>query len=201
MYDFIEVFHDIVARPIKAWFCDYCEVHHPSEFSQESGQLIYRRLINQLLDKSSIELRIAEAGTDIGRMVQATPNEMGDLVNEALDRQLPDHDQISHAVSTFRHRDGTVEQRRSAIVTLAGIMEQRRQLLKDELLSGDENALFQIANKFNLRHKSEDQRDDYDPEFLDWIFYWYLATINLTNRLLAKRGELESLVASVPSSE
>jgi len=26
----------------------------------------------------------------------------------------------------------------------------------------------------------------YDPVFLDWVFWWYLATIELTDRLLRR---------------
>lgn len=198
LFDFIEVFHDLAARPTKAWFCRHCHDHHPLKFSHESGRAIYRALVNRLLDKSSIELRIAESGEDAGRMVRTTPDEMGELVNDALGAQSPDHDEIAHAIATFRHRGGTAEQRRSAVVSLAGILEKRRQLLKDELLSGDEKALFQIANQFSLRHRDSGQRDDYDPEFLDWIFYWYLATINLTDRLLAKRDGRRTATAITP---
>lgn len=31
------------------------------------------------------------------------------------------------------------------------------------------------------------QRSAYDPVFLDWIFWWYLATIELTDRLLYRQ--------------
>ncbi len=198
LFDFIEVFHDLAARPTKAWYCHYCDELHPQEFSAESGQPLYRALVNRLLDKGTIDLRIAESGEDFGRMVQSAPEEMEELVNEALGGQSPDQDEIRHAVATFRHRDGTVEQRRLAIVALARIMEKRRRLLKDELLKGDEKALFQIANQFNLRHKTSSQRDDYDPEFLNWIFYWYLATITLTDRLLAKGAGQEPTAGISP---
>ena len=76
--------------------------------------------------------------------------------------------------------------KRSAIVTLAGVLEDRRELLKAELLREDEGALFRIANEFGLRHNRADQRGDFDPVFLDWVFWWYLATIELTDRLLAR---------------
>lgn len=44
--------------------------------------------------------------------------------------------------------------------------------------------LFRIANEFDLRHRNDGQRADYDEAFLTWIFYWYLTTIQLTDRLL-----------------
>jgi hypothetical protein len=34
---------------------------------------------------------------------------------------------------------------------------------------------------------SDRQRGDYDPVFLDWVFWWYLATVELTDRLLARQ--------------
>lgn len=71
---------------------------------------------------------------------------------------------------------------------LAGILEQRRALIKNTTLltKKDENALFDIANNFALRHQDMNQQRDYDPAFLDWIFWWYLATIALTNSIIER---------------
>ncbi|SEG85203.1 hypothetical protein SAMN05216223_1236 [Actinacidiphila yanglinensis] len=80
-----------------------------------------------------------------------------------------------------------MESKRSAIVTLAGILEERRALLKDKISKPDEGALFEIANRYDLRHRKAGQRGEYDEVFLDWIFWWYLATVELTNRLVASR--------------
>lgn len=76
---------------------------------------------------------------------------------------------------------------RSAIVALHLVLEERRKLLKESLLRKDEAALFQIANEFDLRHGRE-QQSDYDPMFLDWVFWWYLATVELTDRLLTRQA-------------
>lgn len=80
---------------------------------------------------------------------------------------------VQHAIAMFRKRGATAEDKRSALITLAGILEERRQLIKVDLGSADEGALFQIANKFAIRHQNVRQRGDYDPAFLDWIFWWY----------------------------
>ncbi len=66
------------------------------------------------------------------------------------------------------------------------MLEERRSLIKAELLSKDEGALFTIANSFSIRHQSESQRSDYGPVFLDWLVWWYLATIDLTDHLAAR---------------
>lgn len=47
--------------------------------------------------------------------------------------------------------------------------------------------LSEIANRYDLRHRKADQRGDYDEAFLDWIFSWYLGTVELTNRIVASR--------------
>ena len=46
----------------------------------------------------------------------------------------------------------------------------------------------QIANQLNLRPAKADQRPDYCLAYLDWLFWWYLATVELTDRLLARQA-------------
>ncbi|CAM5607076.1 putative protein OS=Streptomyces aurantiogriseus OX=66870 GN=GCM10010251_26830 PE=4 SV=1 [Streptomyces aurantiogriseus] len=79
----------------------------------------------------------------------------------------------------------SAESKRSAIATLAGILEERRALIKEQVGESDEGALFEIADRYDLRHRRADQRGDYDEAFLYWIFWWYLATVELTNRARA----------------
>lgn len=51
----------------------------------------------------------------------------------------------------------TEHDKRSAVATLAGVLEERRKLVQSNLRKG-ENALFQIANEFALRHRNESHR-------------------------------------------
>jgi len=186
--DFIEVFHDLAARPTSGRFHPFSGCGwHPTKFSRHSGQALYRWRVNRLLDDSQLELRLAEQGEDVGRMVRSMPGELETLQDEAL-QLTNDADEIAHAVAQFRHRAASRAEKRSAVVDLAGVLEKRRPLINSEFLSGDENALFQIANNFDLRHRRANQKDDYADEYLDWIFYWYLATIQLTDRLSVRGG-------------
>jgi len=108
-----------------------------------------------------------------------------DLVTQTLRTPAPGvQERVSHAVALFRGRTATVHDKRSAVLTLAGILEERRELIGTRIGSRDEDALFQIANKFAIRHQRSDQQGDYAPVFLDWIFWCYLATVELTDRLL-----------------
>jgi hypothetical protein len=104
--------------------------------------------------------------------------------------------QVAHAIALFRKRDATEQDERSAILALAQVLEERRQLLKTSLFSDDEGALFIIANRFDLRHSNERQHTDYDPAFREWAFWWYLATVELTDRLLARQSEQAAAAAT-----
>jgi hypothetical protein len=171
-----------------------CGWHH-SSFSLETGQVVYRWRVNQVLDRSDLGLRLADEGEDAGRLVAATDPARSELVAAMAKRSdTATGDLVRHAIALYRGRDASEHHKRSATVTLAGVLEERRSLLKAELVSKDEGALFQIANQFAIRHRRDDQRPDYDPAFLDWVFWWYLATIELTDRIL-ERQQLRTLEA------
>jgi hypothetical protein len=91
------------------------------------------------------------------------------------------------------------------VITLAGVLEERRELIKAELGRKDEGALFTLANEFAVRHQRRGQQGDYDPAFLNWMVWWYLGTIEVTNQQdpgspgRSKRlGKLCSKTASAP---
>jgi hypothetical protein len=160
-----------------------------SSFATGPARRLYRWRVNRLLAASDLGLRLAEGGEDLGRLVRAEPTGLEDLPERAVEAATPETvDRVRHAIALFRSRTATVEERRSAVITLAGILEERRDLLKAELLSKDEGALFQIANGFAVRHQRADQRADYDSAFLDWFFWWYLGTVGLTDQLLARQA-------------
>jgi hypothetical protein len=180
--------HDLAARPTSGYYHGYSNCGwHPVRFSRRSGQRLYRWRMNILLDTTTLGLRLAESGEDIGRVVRITSADLAQLVDEVVAGADDSADTVAHAVALFRARTGTRQSRRSAVVELAGVLERRRDLLKQQLPAKDEAALFEIANKFDLRHRGDAQRADYGDELLDWIFYWYLATVQLTDRILARR--------------
>jgi hypothetical protein len=190
-YGLIEVVHDLVARPRHRdqHDGDGCSGHY-SNFAQTPAQVLYRWEVDQLLDRYAVGMRLAAGGEDQGRLVHPAGDDRDELVHRVLDGAADTRDERAHAVSLFRARTAGVPEKRSAIVTLAGLLEQRRKgVLEAELTKGDSGALFDIANNFDLRHRRADQRTDYDPAFLDWIFWWYLATIELTDQLLTRRDE------------
>jgi hypothetical protein len=197
-YDVIEALHDLVARPRRrSWDEDYYDDWIYWDFARAPGQTLYRWRVNQLLSRSEVPLRLAESGSDIGRVVTAPGDARDELVQQVL--QSPDpkvRDLVDHAVAQFRARGATVLAKREATKVLADVLERRRDLLKRELFSKDESDLFNIANRFEIRHLDQQQKGDYDPVFLDWAFWWFLATIELTDRLLARQNAAVSAATS-----
>lgn len=187
--DVVEALDEVVARPRQRCWHGFHDGWDYSDYSRPAGQAVYRWRINTLLERSEVPLRLAETGSDAGLLVASAGDARNELVERVL--QTPDRavrDLVAHAVSGFRSRDATTLDKRGATKHLADILELRRGLLKRELLAKDEDDLFQIANRFQIRHLSEQQKGDYNPAFLDWIFWWYLGTIELTNKLLERQG-------------
>jgi hypothetical protein len=171
-YRLIEVFHDLVARPRSRWRHEFndCGLHF-EDFDTDAGRRVYRAPVNRLLAENAVQLRLANTGEDAGRLVHVVDEARADLVERALDTP-----------------DAEVAGRVEHAITLAGILEERRALIRTEIGRKDEGALFGLANEFAIRHQRRGQQGDYDPAFLDWIVWWYLATIALTDRLLARQA-------------
>jgi hypothetical protein len=159
-----------------------------SGFATETGRLVYRYRVNAALAGAHVLLRLADYGEDVGRLVHTVGDDRVELVTRVLASPQPEEARVvAHALALFRSRTASVDEKRSAIVALARVLEDRRALLRAELFRADEGALFRIANEFDLRHSRAGQQGDYDPVFLDWVFWWYLATIELTDRLIARQ--------------
>jgi hypothetical protein len=191
--DYIEVLHDLAARPTTEWFHSYGGCGwHPTRYDRASGQALYRWRINQVLDASTLHLRLANEGEDTGRVVRVLSDSLDDLVIDLADITATNDPTVPHAISIFRRHGATREDRRAAVRELADVLEAHRPLLKQELMSKDEAALFHIANQFEIRHRNTTQQNDYSDEYLDWIFHWYLATVDLIRRLVGSTGSVTS---------
>jgi hypothetical protein len=194
LYSLVEAVGDLMARPRQRHWHDFngCGWHFAA-FSATTGQLLYRSAVNDLLAQAGAGLRLADEGEDTGRLARVADDERDELVYRVV--ATPDaRDQAAtqHAVAMFRSRAASREEKRSAVLALARVLEDRRQLIEERLGKKDEGALFRIANEFDLRHRGvsgrgREQHADYDDAFLDWVFWWYLATVELTDRLLARQ--------------
>lgn len=191
-FDVLELLHDLAARPLQRSLHSYgeCGWHH-SSFDIGSGRVVYRWRMNKILERSGIGLRLADDGDDAGRLVTVTSDTRMMLVRAAEHRQSNEaDDQVRHALALFRARGADRHQKRSAVAALALVLEERRHgVLVDALASTDRGKLFEIANGFHIRHQDAKQQRDYDDFYLDWIFWLYLSTVELTNRIIDTQAD------------
>lgn len=190
-YGLVEVFHDLVARPRSRRRHEFndCGLHF-EDFDTDAGRRVYRALVNRLLTESAVELRLAETGEDEGRLVRVVDDARSALVAQTLAAPSSDGgDRVQHAIALFRRRGADAEDKRLAASALFGVLEERLASVKaaPQITSKDESDLFTIANNLALRHQDVKQKRSYDPIFLDWIFWWFLSTIEITNQVLARR--------------
>ena len=190
-FDVLEALDGLVVMPRRRDRHGYASCNwHYGDFSRQLGQRVYRFEVNQILTFADVPYRLAESGEDAGTIVTTGGDDLAPLLEWGAAQQGIEAGEVCHSVSLFRSRGATPEEKRSAVVSLARVLEQHRRLLKTELRR-DEADLFNIANNFDIRHSRDGQQGDYDPVFLDWVFWWYLATIELLNRLLERQGSAD----------
>ncbi|MGP5557675.1 hypothetical protein ACTXN7_05565 [Corynebacterium flavescens] len=194
LFNTLEFLDSKVSAPTQREPHDFGEFHWDySRFNRRRGKAVFRWEVNRLLAKSTLSFEMATNGENEGRIVESTSDEMTPLVEKVLveTNDSGNTERIKQAIAEFQRREHGTASKRSACTGLASVLESKRVLLKDSLFSKDEGALFHIANSFGIRHHEQNQHDDYDPAFLDWVFWWYMATIDLTNRLLARQEEAQ----------
>lgn len=192
LFDVIEFVYDCVSKPIKtqgAYHSFSSCGWHFTNFDRATGQQEYRDQVNALLAAYGDGYELNEDGEILYR------GESG--LNGLLEAKLPRYDptnvenRVNAAVHKYRARASTWEDRREAVRDLAEVLEYIRADLKSVLSKRDEGDLFEIANNFGIRHHDKTQKTDYDPAWLSWIFYHYLATIHLALRLISERRDVE----------
>jgi hypothetical protein len=187
LFDVVEVMHDLVSKGTNGRYHDYagCGMHY-SEFNRTAGQEEFRQEMNAVLRFNDPPYEM----DGLGQIIERAPEEFRRL----LDAPVPpgtEHDlitsRIDAAVTRFRSRGATVDDRRHAVRDLADVLEALRPDIKQSMLPADEGALFNIANNFAIRHNNRQQRGDYDRvTWLRWAFYVYLATIHAVLRIRHK---------------
>ena len=182
----LEFLYDHAAKPTSSRYHEYfsCGIHVQTA-DEAAGKELLRNSINRYLP---------EYGS--GFEMQAN-GEIWSVAPTGLERRQPlttGRDEIdtrvTHSIKTFRRHGATEEDKRDAIRNLADILEHLRNEGGTGLPKGDEDRLFEIANKFGIRHHSTKQRTEYDTNiWLDWIYYSFLNAISLVSELLDRQTQ------------
>jgi hypothetical protein len=186
LFDVIELLHDCASKGVDGRYHSYlqCGMHFET-FDQEPGRNDFRVAVNEILrnyDKGYVLTargEIVAIGPKGLRDLESAPRPPGDPTNV--------QQRVDAAIDKFRRRGSTSSDRRDAIRDLADILEFLRPQAKAVLTQQDESDLFNIANNFGIRHHNQRQKLQYDePIWQSWMFYFFLATIHATTRLIEK---------------
>jgi len=166
-------------------------------FDKKAGQAAFRKQLNPdlALFDPPMELTVS------GQLVEKAPDELGPLLDDPIPEDLPAplKDPLDHAIAQYRRRGSSVGEKRSALKHLADVLEPLRKEIDEHILPKDESDLFQIANRFYIRHNDRDQKRTYDTDvWLDWMFYVYVATARALVSVLDKQTLTESVYGPEP---
>ena len=137
--------------------------------------------------------------SETGDVLSLVPEGLESLFDADINH--PDKNNVGKRVLAakllFRMRDkeaGSFQNRKNAVRELADVLEFLIKKSQEKILhKEDERDLFEIANRFGIRHHNIDQKTDYDKDvFLSWIFYYYLASIHACVHLLKRKGVFQS---------
>lgn len=186
IFDIIEFLFDNISKPLEGFYHDYSDCGwHYQTFNTQLGREEYRREVNGILQDYKEGYVLSEDGEILALAEKGLEN--------LFNANLPTHDpvnveaRVNAATLKFRRYKSSIDERRDAVRDLADVLEFLRPKLKTVITKSDENDLFNIANNFGIRHHNETQKTDYEKSiWLSWIFYYYLATIHATLRLMKK---------------
>lgn len=187
VFDLIEFLYDHVSKPVRGRYHSFaaCGWHYET-FDKSAGQMEFREAVNEFLRDYQGGWELSENGEILA------------LADPGLDNlfqvPLPHPDEknvtgrVQAAVRKFRRHKSSIEERRDAVRDLADVLEFLRPQAKAVLAKKDESDLFELANRFGIRHHDQHQKTDYDQSiWLSWMFYYYLATIHAVVRLIERQ--------------
>ena len=178
LFTVIEFLFDYVSEPINKSYHSWNNCGwHCSQFDKNKGQKVYRMKINELLKdyKQGYEL------SNEGIINELAPTGLETIFDEIV--QTGDADNIDsrmkNAIAKYRKYGATIDDKKDAVRTLADVLEFLRKE-GDKLPSKDDEDLFRIINRFDIRHHNRSQQSEYDKDvWYDWFFYTFLASISV----------------------
>jgi len=187
VFDMIEFFYDYIAKPVDTniheW--DGCGLHVLTA-EKESGRKEWIETWNPILARLKPSFRLTNEGK-----VEFLPKSEG--LKKLVDEQTPHKDpenidsKVKRACNLFLSHNSTIEDKKESLRLLADVLEYLEKDIQKYLSNQDESNIFHIANRFGIRHHNENQQTQYNQEdYYPWIFYAYLATIDLIARLKSK---------------
>lgn len=190
VFDVLEFLYDHVSQPGELTrmtsetgfnYDDY------DSYDDEAGKEEFRNTANMFLADYRKGFELTKDGTILALG--------GDGLQYILDAEIVPYDEknvdskVRNAIVKWRNRHLSQAGKKEAIRELADVFEWLKKTKKlDTVLDRkDESAIFDIANKFAIRHHNPDQKSSYDFSiWYSWMFHFYLATYHAAVRSLIK---------------
>ncbi len=191
IFDVLEFLYDRTSKPGEmvnltsesGWnYYDY------EDYDDETGKKEFREKANMILAEYKTGFELTKEGKILAKGTEG--------LQTIFDAEIVPYDEINvdnkvrNAITKWRNRHLSLEERREAIRELADVFEWLKNTkdLGSVLNNKDESALFDIANNFGIRHHNLNQKTNYDQSiWYSWIFHFYLATYHAVIRLLIKK--------------
>lgn len=160
------------------------------DYDQKNAQIKFRDEINPVLNDYGVGLTLSENGEILINQPEGFEHLITANIPKPKSVKKDTILAIKKLVDDFRRRGTNIDDRKNIIVNLSAIFEELKdnKLLSQVLNEKDENAIFEFANKFGIRHKNSQQIQNYDKDiWLSWAFYFYLATIHAVLRMIIRQ--------------
>ncbi len=193
IFDTIEYLFDKISKP-EGW------IYHQNDggfayqdyesYNKELGQKEFQEMANMFLNDFEDGYELSSNGEILS---------LGeDIVKEILLANILPYDRenvdskIQHAVYKWRTRNLSLADRKDIIRELADVFEwlKKTKNLEKVLDKKDDSLIFELINRFEIRHHNPNQKGNYDKNiWYSWMFHFYLATYHAIIRLLIKNEE------------
>ncbi|MCR8633921.1 hypothetical protein [Paenibacillus radicis (ex Xue et al. 2023)] len=193
IFDTIEFLFHHVSKPGElAWYSsdtgyNYQDYENYDDFS---GKVEFKGAVNLLICDYSDGFEIS----DSGEILSLGKNGLEEILDAEIIQYDPENVdfKVREAIRKWKNRSQSVEDRRQAIIDLANVFEwlKKTEKLAKALDKKDESLIFELANKFELRHHNPEQIRNYDKNIWhSWMFHFYLATYHAVIRILKKQED------------
>lgn len=189
LFSILEFLHDHCSKPLDGSYHSWngCGWHY-NTFDDEQGKLEFRNKVNILLADYLGGFEISNDG-EILNLPDSNLEPLLDAIIPSTDEENVTQ-KVTDAVLKFRRHKASLDDRKNALRELADVLEYLRPSIKETLMNSDERDIFNLANNFGIRHHNANQKVKYDKAiWYSWMFYYYLATIHASIRLIAKQDD------------
>jgi hypothetical protein len=188
LFDMIEFLYDHASSGLSGTYHSWsdCGTHY-EKFDDVKGRKFYRDTINRILVDYEDGYELSEKG-EVLRLLEVGFKSLIEAPVVADDKENI-NSRVDNAILRFRRAKSTLEDRKDAIRELADILEYLKADVLKYMDNQDAKDIFNIANNFGIRHHNERQKQNYPRAiWYSWMFYYYLATIQVVTRLKGAKG-------------